>query len=128
MFLGSLAVLGAPEGASLRGVLLLDPAGHPALKTPDGKTVLLEGDSQTIAVLLDQRLRGRQFEVIGKPVAADRFEIGPIHRKSMWVHQNGKRLLITYWCEVCAIRTYVPGKCQCCQEETELDLKDPNER
>jgi hypothetical protein len=34
--------------------------------------------------------------------------------------------MVTYWCEVCAIRTYTPGECMCCQENTELDLRDPD--
>lgn len=112
---------------TLRGLLGVDSEGRPVLKLPHGEAVRLEGDGPTRAVLGDERLRGRQFEVIGRRLAEGRFEVGPIHLKSMWVIENGKRLLVTYWCPVCSIRTYSPGKCQCCQEETQLDLKEPGD-
>jgi hypothetical protein len=121
-----LAGFGAQQ-QTLRGLLAVDSEGHPVLKLPHGEAVRLEGDSPTRAVLADERLRGRELEVIGRKLAEGRFEVGPIHLKSMWVIENGKRLLITYWCPVCSIRTYSPGKCQCCQEETQLDLKEPAE-
>jgi hypothetical protein len=34
--------------------------------------------------------------------------------------------MITYWCDVCSIRAYTPGPCVCCQQETTLDLRDPD--
>jgi hypothetical protein len=34
--------------------------------------------------------------------------------------------MVTYWCAVCAIRTFTPGICWCCREETELDLLEPD--
>lgn len=111
----------------MRGLLGVDAEGRPVLRPPHGEPVRLEGDVPTLAVLQDKRLHGRQLEVIGEPLGQGRFRVGPIHLKSMWVLQDGKRLLITYWCSVCSIRTYSPGKCQCCQEETELDLKEPGD-
>jgi hypothetical protein len=42
----------------------------------------------------------------------------------MFVHQGGKRLFVTYWCDVCSIRTYTPGLCLCCRKETDLDLRE----
>ena len=42
----------------------------------------------------------------------------------MLVHRDGKKYTISYWCPVCSIRTYTPGKCMCCQEETHLDLEE----
>lgn len=123
----ALAGLAAPEPQSLRGRLEADSEGRPVLKLPGGEAVRLAGDSPTLAVLGDERLRGRQLEVIGQKLGDGRFEVGPIHLKSMWVIEDGKRLLITYWCPVCSIRTYSPGKCQCCQEETQLDLKEPGD-
>jgi hypothetical protein len=112
------------NGLPLRGELVRTSDGKPALKTKDGRLVRLEGDSDTEGVLNDERLKGADFEVIGKPSAPDVFVVGPIHEKSMWVHRDGKRLSISYWCELCSIRNYTPGKCQCCQEETELQLRE----
>jgi len=43
------------------------------------------------------------------------------------VRQDGKLKLVTYWCDICAIRAYTPGPCVCCQRETTLDLRDPDQ-
>ena len=41
--------------------------------------------------------------------------------------KDGHVKVITYWCDVCSIRTYTPGPCWCCQKETLLDLRDPDQ-
>ena len=115
-----------------------DPAKHitlrgklvsgAALEVADGKTIQLEGDRPTEGVIKDKRLFGKEFELIGDFAAPDRFRILPIHLKAMFVHQNGKKLFVTYWCDVCSIRTYTPGTCWCCQEETQLDLRERYEQ
>jgi hypothetical protein len=112
------AVLGAAE--SVRGTLTQSAV----LTTPDGKTILLDGDDSTRAVLNDERLRGMDFEALGHFTAANRFLIDPIHERAMFVHKDGKRLFITYWCDVCYIRTWTPGNCRCCQKYTNLDLRE----
>jgi hypothetical protein len=112
------AILRAAE--SIRGTL----ANAATLTTPDGKTILLDGDESTRAVLNDERLRGMDFEALGHFTAANHFLISPIHERAMFVYKDGKRLLITYWCNVCYIRTYAPGNCRCCQKYTDLDLRE----
>jgi hypothetical protein len=103
---------------SLRGKL--SPGGKPSL----GAT-LLTGDAGTMLVLGDQRLAGMDFEVVGEPAGEPGlFRVGPLHKRAMFVHQAGKRLMVTYWCEVCSIRTFTPGVCMCCQDETALDFKE----
>ena len=94
------------------------------LMRPDGDVVALDGDEETRAVLQDARLAGADFEVLGAQSGA-KFLVGPIHTSSMFVHKGGKRLTISYWCDICAIRTYSPGLCQCCREETQLQLREP---
>jgi hypothetical protein len=34
--------------------------------------------------------------------------------------------LVSYWCDICTIRSYTPGPCVCCQKDTTLDLIDPD--
>jgi hypothetical protein len=111
-----------PPQGSVRGTLVQPPDGHPALATPDGRTILLDGDESTVSVLNDVRLRGMDLEALGHFTAANRFLVDPIYKRAMFVHKDGKRLFITYWCNVCYIRTYVPGNCRCCQKYTDLDL------
>jgi hypothetical protein len=109
--------------ASVRGKLKQPPGKKPVIETPDRKVIFLEGDKATTGVLKDKRLAGEDLEVIGRFRGLDLFVVDPIHTRAMFVHKNGQRLMITYWCDVCAIRTYTPGLCWCCQEETELDLR-----
>jgi hypothetical protein len=112
-------------GMPLRGKLVKGPGDRPALQTPDGKLLFLTGDEDTLGVLKDKRLAGADFEVIGTR-SGDTVEINPIHTSALFAYKEGKRLRVTYWCDVCAIRTYTPGLCWCCREETALDFQDPD--
>ena len=104
---------------TLRGTLT--PGG---LRTSDGQTVKLDGDEPTIGVLRDKRVHGLDIEITGEPSDAGAVRILPIHKQGMFVLKDGKKLFITYWCDICSIRTYTPGVCLCCQDETQLDLKE----
>jgi hypothetical protein len=88
-----------------------------------GKRVKLSGDEPTLGVLRDPRVIGLELEVLGETRGAEAFAIGPIHKKALYAIKNGERLFVTYWCDICSIRTYTPGQCWCCQEQTELDLR-----
>lgn len=118
-----LAAAAALRAASerLRGVL----RPGPFLETRQGRRIPLEGDTETSAVLRDHRLAGFDVEAVGQWQANGAFRIEPIHESGLFVFRDGKPMLVSYWCEVCSIRTYAPGKCMCCQEETALDLQDP---
>ena len=118
-----ISALAKTPKASVRGKLKQQPGKKPAIETPDHKVILLEGDEATTGVLKDKRLAGEDLEVIGRFKEPDLFVVDPIHTRAMFVHKNRQRLMITYWCDVCAIRTYTPGLCWCCQQETELDLR-----
>lgn len=87
--------------------------------------VTLSGDAPTLLVLDDERLLGKDFEAEGTPGPNGSFSIAPIHTKPMFVYLNGRRLGVSYWCDICYIRTYSPGACWCCQEYTKFDPKDP---
>jgi hypothetical protein len=110
---------------SLRGKLGKDPSGKPVLRLADGQAIVLSGDAETTGVLNDARLAGAEFEIAGRRDNSG-FAIDPIHTAALFAHRNGKRLRVTYWCDICAIRTYTPGLCWCCREETELDLREPD--
>lgn len=96
------------------------------LQLASGEIVRLEADASIQLVLDDKRLWNADFEVEGSPAPGGRFSIDPIHLKPVFVFEKGERLGVSYWCDICYIRTYSPGKCWCCQEETRLDPKDPN--
>ena len=117
-----------PSGPiSIKGKLVQRKDGLAVLLTDDGKEIKLSGDEDTQKVLRDPRLANVQLEAIGHYSGPDQFTIGPIFEKNMFVLKDGKRRRITYWCDVCSIRTYAPGVCVCCQKWTDLDLRDPNQ-
>lgn len=111
----------ANAAVTIRGKL--QPGDKPAL-TVDSKQAELMGDASTMKVLADDRLKGADLELAGQWQPDGKFRIDPFHTHAVHVYKDGKRLQISYWCSVCSIRTYTPGKCMCCQDETELDLKE----
>jgi len=78
-------------------------------------------------ILHDERVDGFQMEARGHFTAPDRFTIDPQHTRALLVRDHGRLKMITYWCDVCGIRAYTPGPCVCCQKETTLDLRDPDD-
>jgi hypothetical protein len=118
----------APAGQTLQGKLVIAAGQAPALATAEGKTVRLAGDEDTTKILNDSRLNGFEVEAKGHFTAPDRFLIDPVHTRALLVRRDGKLKLITYFCDVCNIRAYIPGPCACCQRETTLELRDPDEK
>jgi hypothetical protein len=114
-----------PEGAKIRGKLT-QRDGKPALELSDHRSVALDGDEPTRGILNDTRLAGADMEADGHFTSPGLFLVNPIHTKALHVYKDGKRRTISYWCATCSIRTYTPGTCMCCQQETELDLQDEN--
>jgi hypothetical protein len=110
----------------LRGKLTQQPGKPPAIETEGHQLVLLTGDKPTEAILKDKRLAGMEFEVMGHFSSQAEYAVDPIEKRALLVHKDNKIYRVTYYCDVCSIRTYFPGPCMCCQEETRLDLIDPN--
>jgi hypothetical protein len=123
LLLSLAAILAFAETSTLRGKLVQPEGKPPALEVSAGKQIPLDGDNDTLRVLGDKRLAGADLEIKGRQEGG-RFIVDPIHTKAMHVHRDGKSLTITYWCDTCAIRTYAPGLCWCCREETDLDLQE----
>ncbi len=117
----------AVPSLSIRGKLVQTDPARPTLEVDGHKLVHLSGDADTLGVLNDARLAGKEIETLGHFTAPDHFEVDPIHTSAMYIHQDGKRWTISYWCDVCAIRTYTPGICVCCQKYTDLDLREPDQ-
>lgn len=113
-----------PASVPLRGKLIQQESQPPAIEA-GGKQIILEGDEPTLKVLNDSRLNNSDFEALGHFNGANRFAVDHIHLKSLFVYRGGKRLQVSYWCDVCYIRTSSPGKCWCCQKNTDLDLIEP---
>ncbi len=120
--LGAVLAFGQ-SSSSVRGKLI-QPAGADPYLEVSGHHVALEADEDTWKVLRDERLAGADMELLGTPKDADHFTVAGTHLHPVFVWKNNKRLYVTYWCDVCYIRTYVPGNCWCCQKYTLLDLRE----
>lgn len=117
--------LAPSEAATLRGKLVEPGDRPPAIETAAHKLVVVGGDPQTLAVLGDARLAGADLELLGEFKTPALFVVGSFYTsKSMFVRKDGKKYTISYWCPVCSIRSYTPGRCVCCQQETHLDLEE----
>lgn len=113
------SVLWGGDTAQLEGILRV-----PAVLETGAGAVKLEGDKPTTEVLADKRLEGMRLRLEGERLGADVFRVGPIHTRALRVVRGAKLLFVTYWCDVCSIRTYAPGVCMCCQDDTALDLRE----
>jgi hypothetical protein len=113
------------SSVALRGKLVQQD-GKAFIETAEHKRVQLEADEPSTKVLNDARLNNSDFEVRGHYAGPDQFQVDPFEKRALHVYVDGKPKVVSYWCNVCYIRTYVPGKCWCCQKETDLDPQDPD--
>jgi hypothetical protein len=115
------------QTVTVRGKLIVPENGPAVLETSDHQRVQLDGDNPTKKVLGDGRLNGFEVQARGHFTASGQFTIDPMHTHGFMVDRGGHLKMVTYWCEVCSIRAYTPGPCVCCQQETTLDLRDPDQ-
>jgi hypothetical protein len=119
------AIASDAAGSALRGKLV-QQTGKAFIDTADHKHVSLSADELTTKILLDARLNNSDFEVRGHFTTPDHFDVDPFEKRPAYIYVDGKRKVVSYWCDVCYIRTYSPGKCWCCQKYTDLDPQDPD--
>ena len=113
---------------TLRGKLIIRAGQPPAVETSGHGRVVLNSDEANLKVLHDERINGFEMEARGHFTAPGRFEVDPQHTRSLLVRDHdGHMKMVTYWCDVCGIRAYTPGPCVCCQKNTDLDLREPND-
>lgn len=119
------APLFADSRATVRG-RLTQATSETLLTLDGGRVVKLAGDEATLGVLRDARLKNADFEAAGRFTGPNEFAVDLIHTRSLFAHVKGRKLMVTYWCDICYIRTFTPGVCWCCQEDTALDLREPD--
>jgi hypothetical protein len=83
--------------------------------TEDGKKYQVVGDRSSNGQLRDPKLIGRTWELEGTMGSGNQFQI-----EKLYTIKDGKRHVVTYYCEICHIITHEPGLCMCCQADTEL--------
>jgi hypothetical protein len=126
VFAATVALAVPSDTQKVQGKLVVRTGQPPTLETASRRVLTLDGDEPTRGVLNDKRLNGFELEAKGHFVAPDKFLIDPIHMHAILVHKDGHLKYVTYWCDTCGIRTWSPGLCWCCQQETTLDLRDPD--
>ena len=129
-FLALLCSLAAADKAppeTIRGKLIVREGKPPVIETAGHQLIQVDGDTPTHKVLNDTRVNGFEVQARGHFTGPDRFQVDPQHTHALLVHDHGSLKMITYWCDVCSIRAYAPGPCVCCQKETTLELRDPDD-
>lgn len=122
-FAGSPAGSGAPASSEIRGKLIQRANGPVSLDTGSIK-IEIRADKDSDSVLHDQRLAPLEIALHGHAIDATHFQLDPFFLKPIYAVKDGKEMLVTYYCDVCSIRYYTPGRCACCQQETRVDLHD----
>ncbi|MBI3875816.1 MAG: hypothetical protein HY300_07635 [Verrucomicrobia bacterium] len=95
------------------------PAKHEhvwGFKTGEGQLYTLLRTKNSEALFLDERLRQKDLVLKG-PLKERTREFEPVVMRSV---KNGVVHELYYWCDICTIRSIVPGECVCCRAPVEL--------
>jgi hypothetical protein len=94
----------------------LDAAAHPrALVANDGKIHPLVNDAGARMFLTDDKLLRRPMRLTGRLLDANVLQVVQVHSLL-----KGKLHEVYYWCEVCAIKRFEGGICDCCGDKLEF--------
>jgi len=93
-----------------------------ALQTDDGKILPLVKDAGSRMFFKDAKLLKRPMRLTGKLIPGSQLlQVINVHSIV-----NGKLHDVYYWCDICTIKGYEAGKCDCCgapMEFREVPLK-----
>ncbi len=87
-----------------------------ALRTGDGKVHPLVKDAGARMFFKDARLLNRPMRLTGRLVANGAM----LQVTGVQSYVKGQLCDLYYWCDICAIRSYEHGICDCCGGPTEL--------
>lgn len=88
-----------------------------AFVTDDAKTYPLLKDRGSMMFFKDAKLLDRPMRLTGR-VTGGRLQVVNVHSLV-----KGKLHDVYYWCEVCQIKRFEPGVCDCCGAD--LDFREP---
>jgi hypothetical protein len=119
-------VLTLTEAIKARGLALnVDPepaAKQAVLVGEDGTITPLLSDETSRALFMDERLRNRKAEIVGRRYPG----LPYLQVVTIQVESDGKLRTPEYFCDVCTISVYYPQICPCCQGPMELRMRpDP---
>jgi len=81
------------------------------LKKADGSLIPLLSDEASRALFLDERLRNRPIEIVGRSYRG----LPYVQAVSFKVDDHGEWRTPEYFCEICTISVRYPQVCPCCQ-------------
>ena len=106
----------APDRATIQGAVSVQDDQTLVLTTAAGVAhELIVEEPDPFHTLQDPALAGRTWELEGFHREGDRFEV-----RALSTIKDGKRYQVSYYCEICHITSYRPGRCMCCQKMVEL--------
>lgn len=106
----------APDGDQVLLGAIVQTTGKTPQFRSGGKTYHLTARSDYILkTLADKRIADRRFRLEGKAQPDGSFEIDRFYT----IH-DGKLFKVRFYCDTCHITYVEPGRCVCCQGETEL--------
>jgi hypothetical protein len=89
------------------------------LEGPDGTITPLLSDEASRALFLDERLRNRRIEIVGRRYPG----LPYLQVISIKVEDEGKLRTPEYYCDICTISVRYPQECPCCQGPMELRMR-----
>lgn len=112
----NLALLVPSSAEVLRGRLEPPADGEPLrLVTTGSESVELALDEGLERTMRDRQLAARTWEVRGVHGSDGRFAV-----EKIFTVKEGELHRVTYYCVICHITTHEPGRCMCCQGDTDL--------
>jgi hypothetical protein len=86
-----------------------------ALVTEEGKVYPLVKDAGGRMFFMDDALLRRPMRLTGRLVTG----VPLLQVVAVQSERQGKVHDVYYWCDICTIRTYAPGICECCGQAIE---------
>lgn len=111
----ALALAVTAKAETIQGQLEPPADGSPLrLVTADGlvELALDEGLERTMR---DPQLANRTWELRGSRTSSGLFAV-----EKIFTVKDGELHRVTYYCLICHITTHEPGRCMCCQGDTDL--------
>lgn len=107
----------APLSAEVLRGRLEPPAEGESLRliTLGGESVELVLDEGLERTMRDPQLAARTWEVRGVRGIEGRIAV-----EKIFTVKDGELHRVTYYCVICHITTHEPGRCMCCQGDTDL--------
>ncbi len=113
----ALSAVGSAATETVRGRLAQAGDGEPLrlVRLNDASSIELTPDGSVERTMRDARLATRVWELRGQVRRDGRFAV-----ERIFTVKDGQLHRVTYYCVICHITTHEPGRCMCCQGDTDL--------